>query len=780
MFGKKIFLPLLFVDVAVPVPMAGKSVLSYWVPRELQDRLVKGARVVVPVGSRKITGIFLGCSDKQNIAQPEKIKEILDIVDEVPIFSHDLENLWRWAARYYLTSPGEMLNVMLPTEALREKEIIVKVKKRSNKENHRLSKGKLEEQEEQLEQKEDDSVDKLSTKEKELFDCIQQRRRVSLKTLRRQFANSHLMDILRELERLQLIEISEPIRRKPRMTVVNVQESTATREVGCALPLSAAQANAYEKISAAIQAGVFRAFLLHGVTGSGKTEVYLHAARSAIDNQKKVLFLVPEIALTQQLVDRVEERFGQQVAVLHSAQTPSERWAEWRRIARGEVHIVVGVRSSVFAPIEHLGLVVVDEEHDQAYKQEESARYNARDLAIVRAQHASCPVVLGSATPSLESYAHGQAHRYTLLELPERVQDRLLPSVEIVDLRRQPRDENKQDRIFSPVLREALLENYEAEKQSVLFLNRRGYASYLQCHGCGEVLSCSRCSVTLTFYLNNRVLQCHYCGSSRPAPSVCPSCREPELEGSGVGTEQVEEVLSRLLPTARIARLDRDSVRRKGFLGKTLDSWRAHETDVLIGTQMVTKGHDVPGVTLVGVLLADVALNLPDFRATERTFQLLTQVAGRAGRGEEPGRVIIQTYSPQHYSIRCAAQHDFQKFAALELRYRKKLGYPPFSRMVNVRFEGQDGDRVQNIADRFVNHLITRKTPLKGKGIVVLGPAPAPIERIKGRERWQVLLKAEDRLLLHEVVRTTQEEFLERERSPHVRIVVDVDPYNML
>ena len=781
MLGKKIFLPLLLIDVAVPVPIAGKSVLSYWLPKEWQSRIVQGARVMVPIGSRKITGIFLGYKKEKNVSQPEKIKEILDIVDEVPVFSHDLVNLWQWAARYYLTSPGEMLSVMLPSGILKEEKNVVKVKKKKTAKNCRLSAQEPEAKEEEQPQRDDDFVDTLSTKEKKLFDYIQQRKRISITALRRQFPHAHLAEILRKLERLQLIEINEPVRKKKKVQQaieVSLEDNPWNKE-SCTPSLSTAQMSAQQRINAAIQTGVFQVFLLHGVTGSGKTEVYLHAARSAIEQQKKVLFLVPEIALTQQLVERVQERFGQRVAVLHSAQTASERWAEWRRIAQGEIKLVVGVRSAVFAPIERLGLVVIDEEHDPAYKQEEGARYNARDLAIVRAQHASCPVILGSATPSLESYAHSQAHHYTLLELPERVEERRLPSVEIVDLRHQPHGKNKQDRIFSPVLREALLENYQAGKQSVLFLNRRGYANYLQCHSCGEVLSCSQCSVTLTFYLKDRVLRCHYCGSSCPAPNVCPSCQELDLEGSGIGTEQVEEVLSRLLPGARIARLDRDSVRKKGFLGKALDSWRAHETDVLVGTQMVTKGHDVPGVTLVGVLLADVALNLPDFRATERTFQLLTQVAGRAGRGEEPGRVIIQTYSPQHYSIRYAAQHNFQKFAALELRYRKKLGYPPFARMVNVRFEGKEGERVQNVADRFAK-LVLAKTPPKGKGVVVLGPAPAPIERIKGRERWQVLLKGENRLLLHDVVRQMQEEFLERERSSRVRIIVDVDPYNML
>lgn len=781
MLGEKNSFPLSLGDVAVPVPIAGKKLLSYWSPAALTPRLAPGVRVVVPVGKRKITGIFVRWREEQSIVEPEKIKEILDIVDETPVFSQNLMRLWQWAARYYLTPPGEMLSAMLPGGMLKEGASIVTLKGDSAKKKRRLSKSEQAPVEPRAWSEPHLSVDNLSTNEKNVFDYVHEKKRVSIKTLRRRFPQVRLTHVLQQLERLHLIEIRETVRtnKMAERSKVGLPETRPPVQDARTVRLSSAQIHAHKKITAAIHAATFRVFLLHGVTGSGKTEVYLHAARSTIDHQKNVLFLVPEIALTHQLVERIQQRFGQRVAVLHSAQAASERWAEWRRIAEGEVRIVIGVRSAVFAPLDRLGLIVVDEEHDPAYKQEEGTRYNARDLAVVRGRIASCPVVLGSATPSLESYSHCQTHRYSLLELPERVEARLLPSVEIVDLRQRLSDETDTKRIFSPPLREALLKNYEAGKQSVLFLNRRGYASYLQCRSCGEALSCSQCSVTLTFHLGGRVLRCHYCGFSRPAPDVCPHCREPELEGSGLGTEQVEEAVHQLLPQARIVRLDRDSARKKGFLGRVLESWRAHETDVLIGTQMVTKGHDVPGVTLVGVLLADVALNLPDFRATERTFQLLTQVAGRAGRGEEPGRVIIQTYSPQHYSIRCAAQHNFSRFAALELRYRKKLGYPPFARMVNVRFEGKDGERVQKSAERFV-HFASARIPPTGKSVSILGPAPAPIERIKGRARWQVLLKGEDRLLLHNLIEQVQKEFLDRERSPHMRIIVDVDPYNML
>ena len=428
-------------------------------------------------------------------------------------------------------------------------------------------------------------------------------------------------------------------------------------------------------------------------------------------------------------------------------------------------------------PLKNLGLIVVDEEHDASYKQGEGARYNARDLAVMRGQILGCPVILGSATPSLETHTNAQGGRYSLIELPERIESRPLPQVEVIDLRKEPAGA-----IFSRALQQALLDNYQAGKQSLLFLNRRGYANYLQCRLCGEVVSCGHCSVTMTFHLRGRTLLCHYCGRYQPAMDDCPACREPALEGSGFGTEQVEEALGHLLPQARTARLDRDSVSRRGTLERVLKAWRAHEIDVLIGTQMVAKGHDVPGVTLVGVLRADSSLHFPDFRAAERTFQVLTQVAGRAGRGDDTGRVLLQTYLPDHYSVRCAARQDFARFAAYELRYRKGLGYPPYTRMVNVRCEGKDGEAVREILTRFAESFqaALQRLPQGTALPSLLGPAPAPLERVNGRERWQLLVKGEDRRTLHALVKSTYEELRMHQRSSKVRIIVDVDPYDML
>lgn len=766
MLDEGIFSPPLFAVVAIPIPVNPQGTLTYRIPEPLRARLAPGMRVLVPVGRRKVTGIVSHIQSARELPAPEKIKDILNIIDEDIVFPADLLHLWQWAAEYYLASPADMLSTILPSNLRNDSARVVRLKRRTASSPASAR-----------HESDEDRLQHLSVSERAIFSFIQEKKRSTFKALQRRFPSSSLGKTLEKLIALELVDVTDhlPQKRYPLSSANTVEEGK--EEPAARLTLSAAQEQACGQIAAAIQEPAFQVFLLHGVAGSGKTEVYLRATQDALTRGRTVLLLVPEIGLTHQLVTQVIRRFGSCVAVLHSGLVGSERWREWRRIARGEVKIVVGVRSAVFAPLANLGLLVVDEEHDTAYKQEEGVRYNARDLAIVRGKLASCPVVLGSATPSLESYAHSRAGRYTVLELPERVAARQLPGVTIVDLR-EARGK-RADRIFSPALREALLANYQAGKQSLLFLNRRGYASYLQCQLCGMVLSCPRCSVTLTFHLQGRVLRCHYCGFSRPAPEACPQCHDPALTGGGIGTEQVEEAVHAFLPHARVARLDRDSTSRRGVLERVLTAWSTHEIDVLIGTQMVAKGHDVPNVTLVGVILADLSLNLPDFRAAERTFQLLTQVAGRAGRGQGRGQVIIQTYVPEHYSIRFAARHDFTRFAAQELRHRKQFGYPPFTRMVSLRIEGKDEEKVQAAASRLAQHL---HASLQGesKTPVILGPAPAPIERVKNRTRWQVLLKDEDRAALHALVKRSQQEFLTRQRAPGIRTLIDVDPYNML
>ena len=753
--------------------------MIYRVPDTLLARAQAGVRVIVPVSSRKITGIIVGRSSQPGDIDAQKVKDILDVIDEVPIFPQDMKNVWEWIAHYYFSSTGAALQTILPRTVRHQSTLSVTLPKKNRR---RKTATEEDDQRRQL------LVGRLKEGEQELLAYVTEKKRASVRTLQRRFPQLATRDTLQHLESLNLIRLAESFPRPRTLTEFSGSAGDSGDNGEPAqwdrFALTSAQQQAQSEVENALQKGEFRVFLLHGVTGSGKTEVYLRAARYAVRQDKSALFLVPEIALTQQLVAQVRQRFGGGVAVLHSAMTDKERWDEWKRIARREISVVVGARSAVFAPLMNLGLIIVDEEHETAYKQEDGLRYNARDIAIVRGKMSSCPVILGSATPSLESYTHSQTQHYTALTLPTRVAARPLPKVEIIDLRREARSRTATP-IFSTRLQQALRANYQASKQSVLFLNRRGYANYLQCRLCGETLSCPHCSVSLTFHLQRKLLCCHYCGFTRRSLEVCPSCKEPALDGSGIGTEQVEDALKHLLPEVRIARLDRDTVKRRGALDRMLRAWRAHEFDVLIGTQMVAKGHDVPGVTLVGVILADVTLNRPDFRAAERTFQLLTQVAGRAGRGPDLGTVIIQTYAPRHYSIQCAARHDFTGFAAQEQRYRKQLGYPPFTRLINVRFEGRDGQQVEATASLFLQMVEQARqaeefASARTAGLQILGPAPAPIERIKGRERWQLLVKGPDRPLLHALIGKAHDAFIQARPPRTVRTIIDVDPYSVV
>ncbi len=537
---------------------------------------------------------------------------------------------------------------------------------------------------------------------------------------------------------------------------------------------TAAQRGAVDQIAASLGTG-FRPFLLWGVTGSGKTEVYLRAIAAAQEQDLTTLVLVPEISLTHQIVDRVRARFGDRVAVLHSQLGAGERWDEWRRIARGEAVTVIGARSAVFAPLKRLGLIIVDEEHDAAYKQTDGVHYHGRDVAVMRAKLAECPLVLGSATPSMESFANARRGRYRLLELPERVESRRLPEVRLVDLRQAPAGRGTGPPL-SPPLIAAIGANLAVQDQTLLFLNRRGFASAMQCRACGEPVMCPNCSVTLTWHRRRKALRCHYCDHTLPLPSRCPECGEPALETWGLGTEQLEALLRESFPGARIGRIDRDTTRRKGSQALLLRTWSAGQFDILVGTQMIAKGHDVPGVTLVGVPFADTALNFPDFRAGERTFQLLAQVAGRAGRGERPGRVIVQTLQPEHVSLQMAARHDFALFAEAELASRRQLGYPPFSRLVLVRAEGEDETRVVQVASEVAQRL----RQLSESRFAVLGPAPAPLERLRRRYRRQILLRGRGGAAIRSAVAAALEPLRSSARARGIRLIADVDPQSTM
>jgi primosomal protein N' (replication factor Y) len=535
--------------------------------------------------------------------------------------------------------------------------------------------------------------------------------------------------------------------------------------------LNTAQSAALAAITPALGRGEYAPFVLHGVTGSGKTEVYLRAIAEALTLGKRALVLVPEISLTPQLAARFRARFGAEVAVLHSGLTEAERQDAFRRIQRGQVAIVVGARSAVFAPLSRVGIVIVDEEHDSSFKQEEGVRYHGRDVALVRARAAGAVALLGSATPSLETFFAAQQGRLGLLTLPERATARALPAVEIVDLRRH----QLKGALFASPLVRALEETLAAGEQAILFLNRRGFSTFIFCRACGQAQRCRDCSVTLTYHKAGEVLVCHYCGFRTTVPQRCAQCGAHEIERQGFGTEQVEARLKELLPTARVARLDRDTAQGQG-LHRVLDGLRRRELDVVVGTQMITKGHDFPGVTLVGVVSADLAIDLPDFRADERTFQLLEQVAGRAGRGDRPGRVIVQTYKPAHPSVTCARDHDFARFVEAELAARQGPPWPPFVRLACVRVDGADALAVRRLAEAAAEaaRAAAERAPADEQASV-LGPTEAPLSRLKGRTRWQLFLRARGARALKVLARAA---LVEAPRA--VRITADVDPISML
>ncbi len=538
-----------------------------------------------------------------------------------------------------------------------------------------------------------------------------------------------------------------------------------------AVTLNADQQRAVDALLAALDRG-FGSFLLHGVTGSGKTEVYLRVIAAAREAGRGALVLVPEIALTPQLAARFRARFGEDVAVLHSGLPPRERLEAWRKLRNGEVGIALGARSAVFAPVRALGVVVVDEEHDPSFKQDEGVRYHGRDLAVVRAQQARALVILGSATPSLESAYNVTRGRFTGLSLPVRATPRPLPEVTVVDLRRNPPGP---DGLLSAPLAEALGATLAAGEQSILFLNRRGFSTVVLCRACGEVVRCGSCVVSMTYHRGRSRLVCHYCGRTQPVPDTCPACKSPRLERMGTGTERVEAVVRERFPDARVARLDRDTAGsgEARELDAILRRMHAGEIDLLVGTQMVTKGHDFPGVTLVGVLQPDQGTNLPDFRAAERTFQLLEQVAGRAGRGDRPGRVIIQSYKPEHPAIAAAARHDYDGFIQQELESRRETDYPPFSRVVVLRLDARDEAQARAGATAAAE----AARVAAGTVVRVRGPAEAPLARLRGRARWQVWLYAHDRAALAATARAAARAV---KPAGDLRLSVDVDPQSVL
>jgi len=560
-----------------------------------------------------------------------------------------------------------------------------------------------------------------------------------------------------------------------RKGIVSLQPETVAMKAAIRArhELNPSQQAAFQQIHACVQAKRFHTFLLHGVTGSGKTEVYLTAIETALAEGRSALLMVPEIALTPQMAGQFFSRFGDRVAILHSAFTGVERTEQWRRIRSGVASVVVGTRSGVFAPVQNLGLIVVDEEHDGSYKQEENPRYNGRDVAIVRAQGAGACVILGSATPSLESRYNAEKGKYTLLELPGRIEARPMPHVQLIDMRQEFLETRKQE-TFSRKLIEALGQRVESGEQTIVLLNRRGFSSFVACRSCGERVQCINCSLTLTYHKRDRRLLCHYCGYAEKVPSQCPKCSSEHIYFLGIGSERVEEELHRAFPAARIARLDRDTVTGKRQYETILQDFREGNYDMLVGTQMIAKGHDIPNVTLVGVVAADMGLGMPDFRAAERTFQLLTQVAGRAGRGSLPGIVLVQTINPDHYAVRLAAAQDYQGFYEKELNFRRMMHYPPFAAMANVLVRSEK----KEMAMRMSTELGFLLNPPPEK-LRVMGPAEAPVPRLKNEYRYQFLIKAASRKALNELLQKIRNFAIEHKWGA-TALVIDVDPLTLM
>ncbi len=772
--------------------------------------LAPGTRVLVPLGARRAMGVVLCAGEAR-----DDLRDLVAVLDDEPVLDEALLRLAAWMADYYLAPIGEVLGTLLPgvlrvettrTAALvgrifpdlppdlppaeaavaalladGEMSLAVVVERlgaRGRRALTALAARGIVQMRERLER------ETAPTRRQRFYEVVpgsnseaRLARRPALRALYAYLRDHPLRRAPDHELRHSFPSAAAKLRALSEAGLVRMREEELYRPVlppvtarDVQVALTPAQQAAVDSIAAA-HGGGFAPWLLHGVTGSGKTEVYLRAI-AALPTEATALILVPEISLTHQVVERVRARFGDAVAVLHSQLGVGERWDEWRRIARGAARIVIGARSAVFAPLRRLGLIIVDEEHDASYKQGDGVHYHGRDVAVMRAKLAGCALILGSATPSMESLWNARGGRYRLLALPERVASRPLPPVRLVDLRTY----GSELPVLTADLAAALEANLAGGGQSLLFLNRRGFSNSLQCRACGEPLMCPNCSVSLTFHRRWRALRCHYCDHTIAPPTVCGECREPALVAWGVGTEQLEALLRERFPGARVARMDRDTTRRKGSQQTLLTDWRSGRFDVLIGTQMITKGHDVPGVTLVGVVHADAGLNFPDFRAGERTFQLLAQVAGRAGRGDKPGRVVVQTLQPDHYSLRAAMTHDYATFAEAELTARRELGYPPFSRLVLLRFEGEDGPAVEAVARDAARALRERADGRLG----VLGPAAAPLERLRQRWRHQILVRGASGTLVRQVVGEALPELRAVARPKAIRVIVDVDPQQML
>jgi len=745
------------VEVAVNAPLLRN--FHYEVPDELAQKVELGHRVLIPFGPRTITGVCVGFPSESEVPKLKPIRELLH--PECRFDAHLLE-LTRWIATYYHVSWGEVLEAALPPPIRsRQREAVVAWIERAR------PAPELREGAQRMLKKAPSmaaALTFLATKDAPV-PCAEVMRQGPC-------GRDAVTRVVRDGWAVET--------RAPRPAVAGgagAPEAPPLPSDGKPLVLHPDQEKALTSISAAITSDAFRCILIQGVTGSGKTEVYLRALRQVLDAGKRGMVLVPEISLTPQTVLRFQQGLGvDSVSVLHSMLTVVERRRQWKAIQEGRAKLVIGARSSVFAPIQDLGLIVVDEEHDGSYKQESSPRYNARDVAVVRARMLGIPVLLGSATPTLESSWNASCGKYELVRLSRRATSHDLPTVQTVALGKEFYRPSGSG-LITDTLDYRIRKTLRAKEQILLFLNRRGFSTYLHCLRCGFVLKCEDCDIALTFHRRDDSARCHYCGHNRGFPRECPDCQMPGLRRSGVGTERIATVLKERYPEASVLQLDRDTVTNYQVLREGLEQFALGKYNLLVGTQMIAKGHDFPNVTLVGIINADTGLHFPDFRAVERTFQLVTQVAGRAGRGERPGHVVVQTFCPEHYAIDYAARGEVDAFIQKELATRQPLGYPPYGRLVKIQLQSPDLEALKQEAERIAGLLRTAASGASER-CRILGPAPSPVARIQGKHRYQILLKSKTHASLTHVLQALQGENSRGKRG--VERQVDVDPQSML
>jgi primosomal protein N' (replication factor Y) (superfamily II helicase) len=810
-----------FCDVALPVPL--DMVFTYRVPAD--DTPVVGGRVLVPFRQQRLTGVVVDLHDRKPSV---KIKQLFSVLDSAPVFDDQLLRLGRWIADYYLAPLGEVFRTMLPLNAEFKRAIAYRIGAEGRMALHLAgmsgssarSRRTPEEQAAEfrvldyLVARELSSEDNEQIREETLRSATRVSKLVLSGMVRKKWVVREDVSNARDATRTIKIALLKSAEGKlndnqrkvvetlassggriavdvlqgldvPRTTLatlvkrglIEIIAEPASFAISRSVPrpsrlefsFNSAQQAALNRLRETVATRTFSGILLHGVTGSGKTAVYLAVMRAVLDAQRSAILLVPEIGLTPAVAADLHQIFGDEVAILHSALSDKERAQQWHRIKSGEARMVVGTRSAVFAPVSDLALIIVDEEHDSSYKQEETPRYHARDVAVMRAKMANAVVVLGSATPSLESYFNAKKNKYALVELPDRVEQRPLPEVEIIDMRLEFQ-ETGQEQVISRKLASEIKDRLERKEQVMVLLNRRGYSPVVLCRTCGKKLECQNCAIALTHHKREHKMICHYCGYLAPVPKACVHCGSEYVYFLGTGSEKLEELLHGMFPQARIARLDRDTVRGHEDFERTLNALNEGELDILVGTQMIAKGHDIHGVTLVGVVGADSALGMPDFRAAERTFQLLTQVAGRAGRGRSPGKVILQTYFQDHYAVQYAAQHDFAGFYDKELRFRSWTHYPPYSALANVLVRSDKLDE----ALQWSGTLGKWFEQTRHEGVRVLGPATAPIMRLKRDYRYHFVLKSPSREKLNTTLRAMLA-YAAAQKIPRTQVIVDVD-----